>query len=157
MVSGPNIMMGYYLISAAGQINPPDEGWYDTGDIVAIDQDGYIFIKGRAKRFAKIAGEMISLTAVEDYLSKLWPKYHHAVVAIPDSKKGEQLVLITTNPAANRNEILGYINQQGIGELSIPKTILIKADIAVLGSGKTDYVALLEWVNTQLTQIHHKD
>ncbi|HMV12287.1 MAG TPA: acyl-[ACP]--phospholipid O-acyltransferase [Nitrosomonas sp.] len=157
LVSGPNIMMGYYLINAAGQINPPNQGWYDTGDIVAIDQDGYIFIKGRAKRFAKIAGEMISLTAVEAYISKLWPNYQHAVVAIPDSKKGEQLVLITTNPTAGRNEILTYVNQQGFGELSIPKTILIKEDIAVLGSGKTDYVALLDWVNTQSTQTHNKD
>ena len=155
LVSGPNIMMGYYLMNAAGQITPPDQGWYDTGDIVAIDQDGYIFIKGRAKRFAKIAGEMVSLTAVEDYLGKLWPNYQQAVIAIPDSKKGEQLALITTNPIANRNEILTYVNQHGIGELSIPRTILIKADIAVLGSGKTDYVALQEWVNAQSAQMQN--
>lgn len=155
LVSGPNIMMGYYLMNAAGQITAPDQGWYDTGDIVAIDQDGYIFIKGRAKRFAKIAGEMISLTAVEDYLGKLWPNYQQAVVAIPDPKKGEQLVLITTNPTANRNEILTYVNQHGIGELSIPRTILIKDNIAVLGSGKTDYVALLEWLNRESTQTQH--
>lgn len=155
LVSGPNIMMGYYLMNAAGQITPPDQGWYDTGDIVAIDQDGYIFIKGRAKRFAKIAGEMVSLTAVEDYLGKLWPNYQQAVVAIPDSKKGEQLVLITTNPIANRNEILTYVNQHGIGELSIPRTILIKDDITVLGSGKTDYVALQEWVNAQSAQMQN--
>src|SRR5690606_12849399 len=112
LVSAPNVMKGYYLIDSPGQVIPPADGWYDTGDIVEIDGEGYLFIKGRAKRFAKIGGEMVSLTAVEEYVSELWPDYAHAVVQIPDAKKGEQLVLITTNPAANRNALINYAQEQ---------------------------------------------
>ncbi len=149
LVSGPNVMKGYYLIDSPGQVMPPVNGWYDTGDIIEMDEEGYLFIKGRAKRFAKIGGEMISLNAVEEYVNKLWSAYTHAVVQIPDAKKGEQLVLITTNPSAHRNELLSYAQQQGIGELNIPKTILIIDEIPLLGTGKTDYVTLRDWVLKQ--------
>ncbi|MBA2483253.1 MAG: AMP-binding protein, partial [Nitrosomonas sp.] len=148
LVSGPNIMKGYYLSDAPGKIQPLIDGWYDTGDIVAIDEIGYIIIKGRAKRFAKIGGEMVSLSAVEDYIGKLWPQYTHAVVQIPDPKKGEQLVLVTTNPAATRNDLISYAKENGINELNIPKTILIIDNIPVLGTGKINYVALMEWVES---------
>jgi acyl-[acyl-carrier-protein]-phospholipid O-acyltransferase / long-chain-fatty-acid--[acyl-carrier-protein] ligase len=148
LVSGPNIMTGYYLSDKPGEIQPPVEGWYDTGDIVTIDDTGYITIKGRVKRFAKIGGEMVSLSAAEDYIGKLWPQYMHAVVQIPDPKKGEQLVLVTTNPTATRNDLIGYAKENGISELSIPRTILTVDDIPVLGTGKTNYVALLEWVES---------
>ena len=90
-VSGPNIMKGYLLYDKKGQVVAPEKGWYDTGDIVSFDDESFITIKGRAKRFAKVAGEMVSLTAVEAYLSELWPGAQHAVVAIPDKQKGEQL------------------------------------------------------------------
>ncbi|AKH36682.1 MULTISPECIES: acyl-[ACP]--phospholipid O-acyltransferase [Nitrosomonas] len=150
LVSGPNVMKGYYLIDSPGQVMPPVNGWHDTGDIIEIDEEGYLFIKGRAKRFAKIGGEMVSLTAVEEYINKLWPAYTHAVVQIPDAKKGEQLVLITTNPSAHRNELLSYAQQQGIGELNIPKTILILDEIPLLSTGKTDYVTLRDWTLKQM-------
>ncbi|SDY56680.1 acyl-[ACP]--phospholipid O-acyltransferase [Nitrosomonas sp. Nm33] len=151
LISGPNVMKGYYLIDSPGQVMPPVNGWYDTGDIVEMDEEGYLFIKGRAKRFAKIGGEMVSLTAVEEYVHKLWPAYTHAVVQIPDAKKGEQLVLITTNPSANRNELIDYVQKQGIGELNIPKTILTVDEIPFLGTGKTDYVTLRDWTLKQTT------
>ncbi len=147
MVSGPNIMQGYYQIDQPGTIVPPDNGWYDTGDIVDIDGSGYVTIKGRAKRFAKIAGEMVSLTAVEEYISKLWPDYQHAILAAPDDRKGEQLILVTTNPAANRDDVQQYIQQHEIGALSLPKVILITDKIPVLGTGKTNYVELQDWAN----------
>jgi acyl-[acyl-carrier-protein]-phospholipid O-acyltransferase/long-chain-fatty-acid--[acyl-carrier-protein] ligase len=150
LVSGPNIMKGYYLIDSPGQVMPPVNGWYDTGDIIEMDEEGYLFIKGRAKRFAKIGGEMVSLTAVEEYVNKLWPAYTHAVVQTPDAKKGEQLVLITTHPSAHRNELLSYAQQQGIGELNIPKTILIIDEIPLLGTGKTDYATLRDWALKQM-------
>ncbi|MCO6427863.1 acyl-[ACP]--phospholipid O-acyltransferase [Nitrosomonas communis] len=153
LVCAPNVMKGYYLIDSPGQVIPPADGWYDTGDIVEIDGEGYLFIKGRAKRFAKIGGEMVSLTAVEEYVSKLWPDYAHAVVQIPDAKKGEQLVLITTNPAANRNDLINYAQEQGMGELNIPRTILVIDEIPVLGTGKTDYVTLHDWVLKQKTNL----
>ncbi len=149
LVSGANIMKGYYLADSPGKVLPPAEGWYDTGDIIAMDDFGYLTIKGRVKRFAKIGGEMISLAAVEDYVGRIWPQYMHAVIQIPDAKKGEQLVLITTNPAANRHDLLVDAKQQGIGELSIPKIILLIDKIPVLGTGKINYVELFDWVKSK--------
>jgi acyl-[acyl-carrier-protein]-phospholipid O-acyltransferase/long-chain-fatty-acid--[acyl-carrier-protein] ligase len=147
IVSGPNIMLGYLLSIMPGKLVPPEDGWYDTGDIVDIDDEGYITIKGRAKRFAKVGGEMISLTAVEDFLSKLWPEHTHAVVAIPDEKKGEQLILVTENKEAQRQEIIEYVRNQGLSELGLPKTIIHVEQIPLLGTGKIDYVSTQELVD----------
>ena len=144
LVSGPNIMKGYLLSANPGNIVPPVDGWYDTGDIVAIDEKGYISIKGRAKRFAKIAGEMVSLTAVEVYLSKLCPSSTHAVVAVPDQKKGEQLILVTTSSILKRQDISSYFKENGISELSVPKEVITIEQIPLLGTGKTDYVKVME-------------
>jgi acyl-[acyl-carrier-protein]-phospholipid O-acyltransferase/long-chain-fatty-acid--[acyl-carrier-protein] ligase len=152
LVYGPNIMTGYYLPDAPGKIQPLHGGWYDTGDIVTIDDIGYITIRGRAKRFAKIGGEMVSLAAVEEYIGKLWPQYTHAVLQVPDPKKGEQLVLVTTNPTASRNDLVNYAKENGINELSIPKRILLIDTIPVLGTGKTNYVALMEWLESASTK-----
>lgn len=140
LVSGPNIMKGYLLSDNQGIIVPPQDGWYDTGDIVAIDEKGYISIKGRAKRFAKIAGEMVSLTATEVNIAKLDPKSAHAIVAIPDPKKGEQLVLMTTSQTLKRSDISAYFKENQITELSIPKEIVVVEKLPLLGTGKVDYV-----------------
>lgn len=139
-VQGPNIMLGYLLSTSPGTIVPPADGWYDTGDIVDVDEQGYITIKGRAKRFAKVGGEMVSLTAVESYIASLWPQKQHAVMALPDAKKGEQLALLTTQAGAKRQDILAHFKKQGIAELSIPKHVLPVASIPLLGTGKVDYV-----------------
>lgn len=139
IVKGPNVMLGYLLAENPGALMPPKDGWYDTGDIVTIDEKGYIHIQGRAKRFAKIGGEMVSLAAVEGFLAKLWPENHHAVVNLPDAKKGEQLVLITDKKDAKRDEIVKYTRDNGIGDLSVPKTIKVVSDVPLLGTGKTDY------------------
>lgn len=149
LVSGPNVMLGYYLAANPGMVVPPVEGWHDTGDIVEINEEGYVFIKGRAKRFAKIGGEMISLPAIEESIHQLWPDYSHAVIQIPDARKGEQLVLITTRQPADRSEIVAYFNQNGLGELGIPKSILYIDKLPLLATGKTDYVSLHEWVLQQ--------
>ncbi len=145
-VSGPNIMLGYLLSTAPGKLIPPENGWYDTGDIVDIDDEGYITIKGRAKRFAKVGGEMISLTAVEDFLSELWPDHTHAVVAVPDEKKGEQLILVTENKDAQKQEITEYVRNQGLSELGLPKKIIYVDQVPLLGTGKIDYVTTQEIV-----------
>lgn len=143
-VSGPNIMLGYLLDKAPGKLETPPDGWYDTGDVVSIDNDGFITIRGRAKRFAKIGGEMISLTAVEEAISRLWPGFLHAVLNLPDERKGEQLLLMTTYPEADRRHIVEHFKQEGIGELSIPKRVKIIKSMPLLGSGKIDYVTLKE-------------
>jgi acyl-[acyl-carrier-protein]-phospholipid O-acyltransferase/long-chain-fatty-acid--[acyl-carrier-protein] ligase len=149
-VQGPNIMLGYYLDANPGVLKPAPDGWHDTGDIVAIDDDGFITIKGRAKRFAKIAGEMVSLTAVEDFISKAFPNFMHAVIAVPDERKGEQLILASTKPELSREELLVAAREAKIAELMVPKTILHFDPLPLLGTGKTDYVKLNELVRSQL-------
>ena len=101
-------MLGYLRADKPGVLEPPPEGWYDTGDIVAIDDQGYIAIKGRAKRFAKVGGEMISLAAVEMLAAELWPNYNSAVLAVPDARKGERLILVTDKHSATRADFQAY-------------------------------------------------
>lgn len=142
MVKGPNVMLGYYLSENAGVLVPPQDGWYDTGDIVDIDYDGFLSIVGRAKRFAKIAGEMVSLTSAEVMVSHVYPDGEHAVVSIPDRRKGEQLIVVTTHKNVDKKQLSAYAAKNGISELSVPKTMLNVDAIPVLGSGKTDYTTL---------------
>jgi acyl-[acyl-carrier-protein]-phospholipid O-acyltransferase/long-chain-fatty-acid--[acyl-carrier-protein] ligase len=146
MVKGPNVMLGYYRAEAPLELEPPPDGWYDTGDIVEFDEAGFITIKGRAKRFAKIAGEMVSLAAVEDEAAALWPGVGHAVIALPDARKGEQLVLLTEQVGADRSQFLAHAQASGLTELMVPRTILAGAKIPLLGSGKVDMVATLALV-----------
>ena len=140
-VSGPNVMLGYYRTENPGVLEPPADGWHDTGDIVTIDADGYIRIKGRAKRFAKIGGEMVSLSAVEAMAAGLWPQALSVVVSQPDSRKGERLVLITEQKTATRGEVLRHARIVGVSELAVPADILIVDRVPLLGSGKADYQA----------------
>jgi len=153
IVKGANIMKGYLLHDNPGVIKPPKteqgDGWYDTGDIISLDEDGYITILGRAKRFAKIGGEMISLTAVEEFTSKVWPDQAHAVVCIPDNVKGEQLVLVTDQEEPERKQLITYAREKGIGELNVPKKIIYRKDVPLLGTGKTDYPEVQMLVNKE--------
>lgn len=142
VIHGPNIMKGYLKSDAPGVLQPPEGGWYDTGDIVGIDEAGYITIQGRMKRFAKIGGEMVSLTAVESAVQKLWPDAMHAVVSVKDDKKGEKLILFTTQPEAKPDALAPHFRSLGLNELSIPRHIQPVAEIPLLGTGKTDYVTL---------------
>ncbi|MCH8189450.1 MAG: AMP-binding protein, partial [Proteobacteria bacterium] len=141
-VSGPNVMLGYLRAENPGVLEPPEDGRYDTGDIVSVDAEGFVTILGRVKRFAKIAGEMVSLTAVEGYANAVWPGHMHAVVSVPDARKGEQLVLVTDKPDADRDDLLSYAKDQGIAELMVPKAIHVVGEIPVLGTGKVDYVGI---------------
>ena len=144
-VRGPNIMLGYLLHDNPGVLVPPStelgDGWYDTGDIVTMDEQGFIRICGRAKRFAKIAGEMVSLTSVEALASQIWPGALHAAIATPDSRKGEQITLLTTHKAAERTELSTKAQQLGIAEISLPRHIKILDKMPVLGTGKIDYIS----------------
>lgn len=149
-VRGPNVMLGYYRAENPGVLEPPSEGWHDTGDIVTIDAQGFIAIKGRAKRFAKIAGEMISLSAVEAMAAELWPQLITVVVSIPDARKGERLVLLTTDAACTRDAFQQFARRKGATELSVPADILVVDKIPLLGSGKPDYVAALALAKERL-------
>ncbi len=141
-VRGPNVMLGYLRADRPGVLEPPPGGWYDTGDIVEIDAEGFVTIKGRAKRFAKVAGEMVPLGAVEDLAAKTWPAAGHAVVAVADARRGEQLVLLTTERGVTRQGLAAAAREAGLPELFVPRTISVVREIPVLGTGKTDYQAV---------------
>jgi acyl-[acyl-carrier-protein]-phospholipid O-acyltransferase/long-chain-fatty-acid--[acyl-carrier-protein] ligase len=139
-VRGPNVMLGYLRAEHPGVLEPLPDGWHDTGDIVAIDAQGFIAIKGRAKRFAKIAGEMVSLSVVEAIASTLWPQANSVAVSIPDQRKGERIVLLTTQKDAERSAMQRQAKAQGAPDLAVPATIMVVDTVPLLGSGKTDYV-----------------
>lgn len=148
LVRGPNVMSGY--LRADGGIDPPDGGWHDTGDVVSLSDDNWIRILGRVKRFAKVGGEMVSLTAAEDLAAAVWPDCRHAVVALPDPKKGERLVLVTDRRDADAGPLLAHAQQIGAPELAVPRKIIRVPEIPVLGTGKTDYVALQRIVDAEM-------
>jgi acyl-[acyl-carrier-protein]-phospholipid O-acyltransferase/long-chain-fatty-acid--[acyl-carrier-protein] ligase len=143
-LSGPNVMMGYMSADRPGEIQPLPSGWQDTGDIVRVDREGFITITGRAARFAKIAGEMVPLGAIEMLVQSLWPEESHAVVSVPHAKRGERIVLVTTAAAADPESLRRLGKQAGLAELAVPGDIVKVAEIPVLGSGKTDYRATRE-------------
>ena len=148
-VRGPNVMLGYLRAEKPGVIEAPAEGWHDTGDIVAIDERGFIAIRGRAKRFAKIGGEMISLSAVEALAGELWPKAISAVIALPDPRKGERLTLATTQADATRETLFREARNKGASELMVPAEVLVLEKLPLLATGKTDYPALTELVKAR--------
>lgn len=138
-VRGPNVMLGYLKADQPGVLQPPTEGWHDTGDIVELDAAGFVYILGRAKRFAKVAGEMVSLSAVEEWAATLWPEDRHAVLAAPDARKGEKLVLVTTCKSATRNDFAAYIRARRLPEIATPAELVLLEAIPTLSTGKTDY------------------
>ena len=144
-VKGPNVMKGYFLFDQPGMIQAPQSigaGWYSTGDIVVRDDEGFFHIRGRLKRFAKIAGEMISLEVVEKLATNAAPGFMHAASTRPDAAKGEALVLFTTAPDLRREQLLAAAKAAGSPELAVPRSIRHVEAIPLLGSGKTDYVTL---------------
>jgi len=151
-VRGPNVMLGYVRTENPGVIERPPEGWHDTGDIVTIDVQGFVTIKGRAKRFAKIGGEMISLAAVEMLAAELWPDALSAAATVPDLRKGERLILFTQRAAATRSTFQGFARSKGASDLMIPADILVLEKIPVLGTGKVDNLAVTKLARQQFTQ-----
>lgn len=141
-VKGPNVMQGYILPEAPGVIVPPPDGWHDTGDVASMDEDGFIAIRGRLKRFAKIGGETVSLAVPENCAAALWPGQAHAAVIVADPRKGEQIVLVTDAKEASRPSLLAWAQHHGVSELAVPRRVMIVESIPALGTGKTDYVAV---------------
>ncbi len=141
-VRGPNVMLGYMKSDHPGILQPLEDGWYDTGDIVRIDDDGYLTLVGRTRRFAKVAGEMVSLAAVEALIAELWPDAAHAVVSVPDARKGEQLVWFTDSADAGLRAVQTAFRTRGMSPLTLPSRMQRLEQLPRLGSGKTDYVQL---------------
>ncbi|MDO5116074.1 MAG: AMP-binding protein [Synergistaceae bacterium] len=142
-LKGDNIMLGYLRATNPGVLEPPKDGWYDTGDIVNIDDEGYVTILGRAKRFAKIGGEMISLAAVEEAIYEIWPDDQHAVTMMHGVNR-ETLTAVTTRADMKRDELRQKLTAIGMAEIAIPKKIICMESLPLLGNGKTSYVELDE-------------
>ena len=136
VVRGPNVMRGYLDPARPGVLNPPEDGWYDTGDIVELDPEGFIWIKGRAKRFAKIAGEMVSLAVVESVAAALWPERPLAVVALADDRKGEKLVLVTEEAEPDLEELRRALREAGFAEITCPRESRRLAPLPLTPLGK---------------------
>ncbi len=151
-VRGPNVMKGY-LNQEANEKFKELEGWYDTGDIVHVDPDGYLHIRGRMKRFAKVSGEMVSLTAVEDALAGAFPIFGLrcavAVIAQPDEEKGEKLIAVTNEPRLQLAEIRAAIKAKGLSNLCAPREIKVVNSIPKLGTGKTNHRELEKMILSQ--------
>ena len=152
LVRGPNVMKGYLRPTDPGVIEKPTDGWHDTGDVVSIDDDGVVRILGRVKRFAKIGGEMVSLAVVENCATSLWPDHLHAAASVPDPRKGEQIILITENEAANRPDFLAFAQNHGVSELAVPRRVLKVEQVPVLGTGKIDYAGVDKLVRAGLDE-----
>ncbi len=148
-VRGPNVMAGYLRFEQPGLLQPPASelgaGWYATGDVVDVDGDGFVHIVGRVKRFAKIAGEMVSLEVVEKLAAAASPGAAHAASVQPDAQKGEALVLFSTDPQLTREALQTKAKETGVAELAVPRKIVVVEALPLLGTGKTDYVTLKQW------------
>lgn len=156
-VKGPNVMLGYYLYDNPAVLKPTSaemcegeagEGWYNTGDIVEIDADGFIHILGRVKRFAKVAGEMVSLETVEQIANHASPEHQHAASTQVDAQRGENILLFTTNANLSREALQASARELGSPEIAIARKIIVLAELPLLGTGKTDYVTLKQLAET---------
>ena len=153
VVRGPNVMLGYIMPDNPGVLVPLQDGWYHTGDVVDIDEIGFVYIKDRIKRFAKIGGEMVSLNAVSEMVCNAYAgdgEYQYGVVATPHESKGEQIVLATNNPNVTQEKLHNYIKQNGMSELYLPRVVLYMEKLPVFGTGKMDNVTLKKLVLEEL-------
>lgn len=148
-VRGPNLMSGYLRHDQPGVLQPPASavgaGWYETGDVVEIDDDHFVKIVGRVKRFAKVAGEMVSLEVVEKIAAAASGSGQHAATTRPDAAKGEALVLFSTDRGLGRDALVAAAKSLGASELAVPRSIVTVDALPLLGTGKLDYVTLKQW------------
>jgi acyl-[acyl-carrier-protein]-phospholipid O-acyltransferase/long-chain-fatty-acid--[acyl-carrier-protein] ligase len=152
-VRGPNVMLGYLRADKPGVLEPPPDGWHDSGDIVTIDEQGFITISGRAKRFAKVGGEMVSLAAVEMLAAELWPDNITAVTAVSDARKGERLIMVTDKHGATRSEFQAYARSKHASELMLPSEVVVLDKLPLLGSGKVDHLAVQKWAKERASAV----
>jgi acyl-[acyl-carrier-protein]-phospholipid O-acyltransferase/long-chain-fatty-acid--[acyl-carrier-protein] ligase len=151
-VRGPNIMRGYLNAEPNAKFQAQG-GWYDTGDIAKVDEDGFLYILGRLKRFAKVSGEMVSLTAVEEALAGAFPefglRFQTAILTKPDADRGEVLLAVTNEPKLQLERIRAAIKAKGLSNLCVPREVKYVRDIPKLGTGKIDHRALQKMISLE--------
>lgn len=138
IVKGPNIMLGYLKYDNPGVLQAPEDGWYDTGDIVSIDAEGFISIIGRAKRFAKIGGEMVGLPFVDSIATTIWPGFNHVAAAVKVDEK-EVVVLVTDCPDATVDDFRRYASENDIKMIFVPSKVFHVDEIPMLATGKASF------------------
>ena len=141
-VRGPNIMRGYLNADANAKFKAGN-GWYDTGDIARVDEDGFLYILGRMKRFAKISGEMVSLTAVEEAFAGAFPQYglrcEIAVLSRPDPDRGEALIAVSNEAKLQLEDLRPVLKAKGLANICMPRELKYVRDIPKLGTGKVNH------------------
>lgn len=151
-VRGDNNMLGYLRAGQPGSLQPASsqfgEGWYETGDVVTVD-DGFVTLQARMKRFAKVAGEMVSLEVVERIAAAARPHAVHAALSVRDSARGETIVVVTEDRGLTREEMQAAARASGAPEIALPRRILYLDKVPLLGNGKKDYVTLARTVQEQ--------
>ncbi|MBE7210789.1 MAG: AMP-binding protein, partial [Gluconacetobacter diazotrophicus] len=140
-VRGDNVMLGYLHPSRPGELQPPPDGWFETGDVARLDPDGHLVIVDRLSRFAKVGGEKVSLDGLDHLASALWPGSASVSVALPDPRKGERIVLLTERAGATRQDLLPAARAAGLPEIALPALVLSVPELPLLGSGKPDLQA----------------
>lgn len=155
-VKGPNVMLGYWRDSNPGVLEPPSSihgpGWYPTGDLAVVDEDGFVRLLGRVRRFAKIAGEMVSLELAERLAELASPAAMHGAVARPDPGRGEMVVLATQDRDLRRDQLQHAAREAGLPEIAVPRRIVHIDRIPLLGNGKKDYPQLQRIVEQLIEQ-----
>ncbi len=144
LVKGDNVMKGYFDDFEETTLHIR-HGWYDTGDMGYMDEDGYLWHVGRLKRFLKIGGEMVSLVKVEDVLDKLLPKDASCcVVEVPDHLKGAKIVAAVTHKL-DEKAILRSMSDQ-LPNIALPKQFVVIEDLPKMASGKIDFRKITDMV-----------
>jgi acyl-[acyl-carrier-protein]-phospholipid O-acyltransferase/long-chain-fatty-acid--[acyl-carrier-protein] ligase len=145
-VKGPNVMLGYLRAEAPGKLEPPSsiygEGWYSTGDVAEFDEDGSLRLMARLKRFAKVAGEMVSLEVAEQIALAASPNKAHGATAASDARRGEVIMVFTEDRELRREQLVAAARELGLPEVAIARSIVVIDKLPRLGSGKVDYLAL---------------
>jgi len=136
---GPNVMLGY--------LGEPEltkqalrDGWYITGDIASLDEDGFMTITDRMSRFSKIGGEMVPHMKIEEVINTILGDAASVVTAVPDEQKGEKLIAFYSRNGMSADELWETLNRSDLPKLWIPKRENIHCidSIPQLGSGKID-------------------
>ena len=148
LVKGDNVMKGYFNDFEQTSLHIR-RGWYDTGDMGNIDEDGFLWHVGRLKRFVKIGGEMVSLVKIEDILEKFLPEESYCcVVEVPDAIKGAKIIAVVTCKL-DEKDVLKQMSEH-LPKIALPKQFLVMDDLPKMGSGKIDFRAITELARQEI-------